>query len=640
MQNRYRNRFISGFSGLRAIAVIGVILYHLNPNLFVGGYLGVPIFFVLSGYLVTDHILTSLEQTGKYDLKKYYLGRLKKLYPQLITVLWAASAYIAIFQRNLLDKLYQIVLANLLNVYNWWQIFNGQSYFERFAANESPFTHLWTMSLQGQFYFIWPLIVILLATKIKRKRTQVWLILAVTILSALEMALMFKPGVDTSRIYYGTDTRFYSLGLGALLAYLWPIRRLKEKIEKQDALFLDAVGVLALGGMLFLFFSPSMNPVLPFAYHFGMFLFSVLVAILCAVIAHPGSHFNDFMTNRFFNYLGSRSYAIYLYQFPVMIFLEDKVQDFADHVLLYRVSEVVLILILAEVTYRLIEKPFGKITMDKFKDLLLRLKSRGSVMLKVGTVVLLVIFSSGCVGIFQSPGVKSKDPNQTELAKKIKANRKLQEKERRASLKKIKQSKGTSKSMQAAVEAAKKAAKRHPVNQDFEKYHINQVELQLAQQVSVTAVGDSVMAGASDVLKQLMPNSLVDAKVSRQVRDGVAILQSYASQGALAKNIVIGLGTNGQFTLQDLAQVMQLAGKKRQVFWINVRVPNRSWQNPVNNLLRNAQKQYRNLHVIDWYGESNSHANWFYADKTHPTPDGDKWYSAFVVKKIVSQAQY
>nr|WP_278341304.1 acyltransferase [Lactobacillus acetotolerans] len=165
-----KNRFITGYSGLRALAVIGVILYHLNPDTFIGGYLGVPIFFVLSGYLVTDHMLRSYKEEGSYNTKSFYLSRIKKLYPQLIAVLWLSAAYILLFQRNLLVKLNQIVITNLLNVYNFWQILNGQSYFERFATNESPFTHLWTMSIEAQFYILWPLVIWLLVKYFKKKK--------------------------------------------------------------------------------------------------------------------------------------------------------------------------------------------------------------------------------------------------------------------------------------------------------------------------------------------------------------------------------------------------------------------------------------------------------------------------------------
>lgn len=137
-----KKRYITGYAGLRALAVIGVILYHLDPNRFGGGYLGVPVFLILTGYLVTDQIMAAVRRQGYFDVKAFYQRRFKRIYPPLFAVLWGTAAYIVLFQRNLLSKLWQIILTNLLGVYNWWQIFNGQSYFQRFANNESPFTHL------------------------------------------------------------------------------------------------------------------------------------------------------------------------------------------------------------------------------------------------------------------------------------------------------------------------------------------------------------------------------------------------------------------------------------------------------------------------------------------------------------------
>ncbi len=287
-----KNRFIKGYSGLRALAVIGVILYHFDPNTFIGGYLGVPIFFVLSGYLVTDHILASYEETGYYDNKRFYLSRLKRLYPQLVTVLWASGAYMLMFQQQTLAKFNQIVTTNLFNVYNFWQIANGQSYFERFAGNVSPFTHLWTMSIEGQFYIFWPLIMMVLIKFCKTRYRAFWIIIGFSILSALEMAILYQPNVDTSRIYYGTDTRFFALGLGAALAFVWPIKHLKREINKTDWIILDITGTVSLIGMLWLFLSRIMDPQAAFAYRGGMFLFSLFTTIFVAIIAHPASHWN------------------------------------------------------------------------------------------------------------------------------------------------------------------------------------------------------------------------------------------------------------------------------------------------------------------------------------------------------------
>ncbi|HBQ43450.1 MAG TPA: acetyltransferase, partial [Lactobacillus acetotolerans] len=570
-----KNRFITGYSGLRALAVIGVILYHLNPDTFIGGYLGVPIFFVLSGYLVTDHMLRSYKEEGSYNTKSFYLSRIKKLYPQLIAVLWLSAAYILLFQRNLLVKLNQIVITNLLNVYNFWQILNGQSYFERFATNESPFTHLWTMSIEAQFYILWPLVIWLLVKYFKKRKGIFWVLFGLSIFSALEMALLYKTGANINRIYYGTDTRFFSLGIGAALAVIWPIEDLKPQVRKSDTRALDIVGAIAFIGMLLLFFSNTMNPQSAFAYYGGMLIFTVLTAIMVGIIAHPGSHWNRWLTNPVFNWIGSRSYGIYLYQFPVMIFFEDKVTDMADHVLLYHIIEVVIILLISELTYRLIEKPMGKISWAKTKNYFTQLFDikRKDYLRKAEAVVAVLIFLVGSMGIIVSPTVKAENFNKSQLAERIIANRKEQSKDNKTLIAKLRKSKKKPTQKTKLVKEATKRAKKHPVNKSFEKYGISQVDLQLARKVQLTAVGDSVMAGSSNDLKRLMPKALIDAAVSRQLDVAYDLLNKYQKKGVLADNVLIGLGTNGPFSMNDLDRLMHQIGPKRHVFWINTHVP-------------------------------------------------------------------
>lgn len=640
MNNTKKNRFITGYSGLRAIAVIGVILYHIDPSLFIGGYLGVPIFFALSGYLVTDHMLASYRNTGTYDYKRFYLNRLKKLYPQMITVLWVSGTYILLFQQNLLAKFNQIVVTNLLNIYNWWQIANGQSYFERFASNESPFVHLWTMSIDGQFYILWPLIIFIFVKFVKDKRIAFWIITALTVASAIEMAVLFKPGVDTSRIYYGTDTRFFSLGLGAMLAYVWPTGRLRARLDERYVRILDIVGGVAFAGMLVLFFSKSVNPQAAFIYRGGMFLFSVLTTIFVAIIAHPSSHWNMWMTNPIFDYIGKRSYGIYLYQFPIMIFFEDKFNDIGDHPYLYHFIEVILILLISEITYRFIERPLGKITFSKTKayfDNIFDWNNR-QWQKKVGAVIALFFLVFGSIAYVKAPYAKAVNMSKSQLAQQIAKNRAQQKHDNKSLINKFKNTGQESKSR--VYREAKMAAIKHPINRKFEKYGISQLDLQLAQHLKVTAVGDSVMAGSSNNLKTLMPNLLVDADVSRQLVDTYGIVQSYKQQGALANTVLLGLGTNGQFSMGELDRMMQIIGPKRQVFWINTHIPTRQWQNPVNNMLNQAAKKYKNLTIINWYAYSAKHRSWFYGDQTHPNITGSLYYSAFVTKQIVENSKF
>ena len=637
-----RNRFITGYSGLRALAVIGVILYHLDPNSFMGGYLGVPIFFVLSGYLVTDHMLNSYDRTGEYNNRRFYLNRIKKIYPQLISVLWLSAAYIFLFQRNLLAKLNQIVLANLLNVYNFWQIHNGQSYFERFAANESPFTNLWTMSLEGQFYILWPIVIYLLVKLVKKKKNIFWILIGLSVASAIEMLVLYLLKADINRIYYGTDTRFFSLGLGAALAVIWPIEQLNPNVPKKSTRILDLVGLVSFILLLVMYFSKAMNPQQAFAYCGGMLLFTIIVCVFTGIIAYPASHWNKIMTNVIFDWIGSRSYGIYLYQFPVMIFFEDKFTNIGDHPVLYHVIEVILILLISEITYRLIEKPMGKITWDKTKAYFARisnLETRDYVK-KAQAVFAAFVLILGSIAIAVSPRAKTEDFNKTQLAQRIKQNTKKQKSDNAKLIKKLKKQKQKKENKSKVIRQAEKAAKKHPVNKSYVKYGISQLDLQLAQRIQVTAIGDSVMAGSSDNLKKLMPMVLVDAAVSRQLNVAFGLLDSYQRQGALADNVLIGLGTNGPFSMGDLDRLMHQVGPKRKVFWINVHVPSRDWQKPVNDLLTQGAKRYHNLIIIDWYSYSKNHPNWFYGDHTHPNIKGSEYYSAFVTKTIVKHSKF
>ena len=206
--------------------------------------------------------------------------------------------------------------------------------------------------------------------------------------------------------------------------------------------------------------------------------------------------------------------------------------------------------------------------------------------------------------------------------------------------KKLKKQKPKKEDKSKIIKQAEKDAKKHPVNKSYVKYGISQLDLQLAQKIQVTAIGDSVMAGSSDNLKKLMPKALVDAAVSRQLDVAFGLLDSYQKQGVLADNVLIGLGTNGPFSMDDLDRIMHQVVPKRKVFWINVHVPTRYWQKPVNDLLRQGAKRYHNLIIIDWYSYSKAHPDWFYGDHTHPNIKGSKYYSAFITKTIVKHSKF
>lgn len=635
MNKSPKRRFIGGFDGLRTLGVIGVIMYHLNPTVFSGGYLGVPIFFLISGYLITDHFFNTVDAGNKFSLGDFYVKRIRRLYPGLLFVLLASGAYIVLFLKNLLYHLDQIFVTNVLNVYNWWQIFNGQSYFERFANNESPFTHLWTLSIEGQFYIVWPLL-LLLFIKLGVKKSRIfWFAMIVSIISAIWMAILYQPGVDPSRVYYGTDTRLYSILLGCGLAIIWPAEKLKQGVMKSDKWILNIVGLLSFALMLFMIFTVKDSA--PFLYRGGMFIFSVVTCIFIAVVAHPSAIWDKILSNKLFHYVGARSYGLYLYQFPVMIFFESKFKNIADHPVLYPVIEVILIFLITEFSYRFVERPLAKAKWSDVKHFF----TSSTAISRILAIVIAIICVTGGYGVVKATSAPKPNANDSKLAQTIKKNTKSNTKRNQKAIENLKKnkSKGTNGQLTAEQTAKyKKLAKTHPVNKDFEKYGLSQFDLQRLQDIRLTGVGDSVMADGLDNFNKLFndKNVVINAAVSRQLSASVDILQGYKDQGVLAQNVLVGLGTNGPFNEQQLDQVMKLVGPKRHVFWVNVFVPTRPWEKPVNELLAKAQKKYKNLSVIDWNGYAKGHPDWFYDDQVHPNPDGSMYYSSYVVKQILS----
>ncbi|KRM91329.1 acyltransferase family protein [Fructilactobacillus florum] len=621
-----KNRFITGFTGMRALAVIGVILYHLNPTIFSGGYLGVPVFMTLSGYLVTDHLLHEYETTGKFRYGHFWYKRLKKLYPTLIVMLLLTATFITIFQSNLLANLWQSVVTNLSYVYNWYEIANGQSYFQQFAGTQSPFTHLWTLSIEGQFYLVWPLIVILGLSLSGSSRPHhspyrglLLITIGISIISVILMALLFKPGTDPSRIYYGTDTRMFSLLLGAALAMVWPSKRKLQHFEQHQVLFFDIVGLIGLSGMLIL--GLTVHAQSAFLYHGGMLLFSIFTVLLMWAVIANTSHWNRFLTNPVFNWLGSRSYEIYVYQLPVFVFFTARFKNVANHPISYALIELLLIISISELSYRFVQVPFSHYDYQRWFSQLLKLLPR----LTWQSLILSIIAIIGLFGIVQSTTINPKQANHSQLAQRIQKNANVEKQHNQALAQKIKKGK--------AVQRSKRD------QQAVKKNGLTAKQLTVAQNLSGSAIGDSVMLAGRDDLQAIFPKLYIDAQVARQAEAGIPTIKSLSDRGLLGKNVIIGLGTNGNVTADTINEIMQIIGDKRQVFWINVHVPTQPWQNSVNMQLAAAEKQYRNLRIINWNEYISHHSGLLASDQTHPTQSGSSKYASFIAKNVLKPAQ-
>lgn len=603
-------QYVTGIDGVRTLAVLGVIIYHLLPTTLPGGYLGVPLFLLISGYFVTLQLVRQMDQTGGIQLTKFYLKRLRRLYPVLIVMLTVTTAYITLFARDLLHNIKSTIATNLLWVYNWWEIGHGQSYFDRFNG-ESPFTHLWTLGVEAQFYFLWPLILFMLFL-ILRKRSKIkWTVFILAAASAVEMALLFDPQ-NINRVYYGTDTRAFSLLLGSWLALCWPIDRLNASLTAHAARILDGVGIGALLITLLGFFTlPGQSS---WTYRGGMFFYSLIGMILIATVVHLGSHMNRWLTNPFFTWIGQRSYGIYVYQLPVMVFYE-RVVEIGRHPVINALVECLLILAISEFSYRLVEQPLAhyqwRYLPASIRHWIDFKMHDWHQWLKVGPVVI-ICFIALCGLMLPSKPAK-KSAVQTRI-----------EKSRQATAAKNKQ---IAKGKTAKVNVNSKSLQK--------KYGLTSNQLKAASELKVTAIGDSVMADASQDIQEIMPHAYVDAEVGRQGSATPAVIKDLKAKGQLQKNVILNLGTNGAMDSQTINDILTAIGKDHQVYWITPHVPTRDWEQTVCDQIKQAAKQNANVHVIDWNQAANGHAEWFAQDKVHMNEQGNAYFTRLIVKTIL-----
>ncbi len=316
-------RYMPGLDGLRAIAVLAVIVFHLGFGWAPGGLLGVGIFFTLSGYLITDLLLAQLSARGRIKLGQFWLARARRLLPALFVMLLIVVAWATIFGPAQPDQFRKAVVSAVFYVNNWQQILGNVSYFARFAP-EGPLNHLWSLSVEEQFYILWPFL-LLIGVKVVHERPLpsgirprlALLTLGLALISTIEMAILYHPSFDPSRIYYGTDTRAGGLLFGAALAMVWPSRRLSRKITPQARKTLDGLGVLGL--LIIAIMIWQVGEFDSFLYQGGFVVLSLATVLVLMPLAHPACRLGVILGMKPLRWVGVRSYAIYLWQTPVII---------------------------------------------------------------------------------------------------------------------------------------------------------------------------------------------------------------------------------------------------------------------------------------------------------------------------------
>ncbi|MGX7628897.1 acyltransferase family protein [Bacillus thuringiensis] len=594
------SRYMVGLDSLRGLAILGVILYHINFNWMPGGFLGVTVFFVLSGYLITDILAMEWKRNKRIDLKKFWLSRARRLLPGMLVMLVITLAWITIFHSSLLEKMRGDSLAALFYVSNCWYIYHKLSYFDNFNQI-SPLNHFWSLAVEEQFYVVWPFIISLGLYYIKKQFRMILLICLGAFASALAMAILYEPGVDPSRIYYGTDTRAFSLLIGAVLALVWPSNRLANKIIPKARFILDVVGGIALIIILVMFWKTNQYD--PFLYKGGMVLLSIATALLVANLAHPASRIAQFLRFRPLRWVGVRSYGIYLWHYPILTLTTPKVNA-GDFSIIRAILQFLLIILIAQISWKFIEKPIrqGALRNIQFKNLRLQNVTLG---VKLALVCSLFFTSIAVLGL--SNASKAKGNYQQDKVEAVQTQ-----------------------PAPHPVAVWEKPNQETPLNQGESK-EVNSAHPK--NPLTVTAIGDSVMIDITPYLKNTFPDIRIDAQIGRQLSKAIPVVEQLKNEGNLGNYVIIGLGTNGAFTTEQLVSLIKLIGNERKIIFINTRVP-RPWESIVNERLKVTVTKYPNVTLVDWYAASAGKKDYFAPDGVHLTNVGAEAYAVLVAKAV------
>jgi peptidoglycan/LPS O-acetylase OafA/YrhL len=588
--------YLPGIDALRALAVLAVFFYHARVGWMPGGFLGVDVFFTISGFLITSLLLREFRGGGHVKLGRFWWRRAQRLLPAVGVLIAVCLIVAAIVEPSRIDVLRGDAIASLGYFANWHFIYTHQSYFEQFQR-PSLFTHLWSLSVEEQFYLFWPL---LFAAGMKLfGRTKLLLgVLAGALASVVLAWILFDPGHDASRVYYGTDTHAVGLLLGVALALVWsPIELRRRRTGPLVGPILDVVGVLALAYIVLSFIHVHDYDLA--LWHGGYLWLAVMTAVLLAVLSHPAARLGNILGQAPVLWLGLRSYSFYLWHWPVLALTRPGIDVHLPRGILIPL-QLLAALALADLSYRYVELPFrGKARWPRVPEAWQRC-ARPALVLGVLAIVALVGWS----------GIVSTGGNHPEAAAASVA---------------------TSATVHARPERA--AAAATPPEGARANPGSTPSPPPSNRWPRIIALGDSVMVGAApNLAARLGPGFALNAKEGRQPSEFVAIVQKLAREGHTPDAMIIQMGNNGPLYGEYMEAIQRATAGVGQIFLVSDHAPV-SWQEESNHALAEAAADWPHTTLVDWadLAAENEDELW---DGIHLKPGGASLYANLIAKTV------
>ena len=589
-----KTRYLPSIDSLRALAVLAVIIYHIDVNYLPGGFLGVDLFFVLSGYLISSLIIKEYKKTGTLNLYNFYMRRARRLLPAVYFMITVCLLFMVLFNGVLLRKSHLDAVFGYIYSSNWWYIFHKLDYFDSFGA-QSPFKHLWSLAIEEQFYMFFPLIFLIFNRQKKEEgqssslnKNFLYIVLGLILISLVTHILLFDIN-NINRIYFGTDTRAFSLLVGVVGALVYPMDKLSSSTNVKESVLYSVVSLTSISTLIaIMFYTSEYNTWL---YRGGFLLVAVLGLIIIISSGKQHTFISKALSFRPIVFIGKISYSLYLWHFPIIV-LTTPVSEIGNPNLFYVTLRIILTFIAATLSYLFVETPIRKLGFVNYINLLYKRIRKLRLNVKRGIVSsFVVVLILSVMGLF-GKGVPFLS---TAFVKEMDANKESQ------------------------FLNNDNNAENNP-NQSEEKKENEQNNKEEKKYSTLLIIGDSLTVDIGEKVKEKYPGAIIDGKISRQLTAATTIAQNYTKYNSENTAVIFQLGTNGPFTEAQAEELIKLFDKS-DIYFVNVKVP-RAWEKTVNTALNELKEKHQNITIVDWYSVANSQGDYFEPDRVHLNQNG------------------